>query len=41
MQKVAKLVANLHDKNEYLIHIRNSKQALKHVLVLKKSAQSY
>ena len=25
---VEKLVANLHDKSEYVIHIRNLKQAL-------------
>ena len=30
-----KLVCNSHDKNEYLIHIRNLKQALNHGLVLK------
>ena len=36
MQKVKKLVANLHDKTEYIIHIRNLKQALKNGLVLKK-----
>ena len=29
-------MANLHDKTEYLIHIRNLKQALNHGLVLKK-----
>ena len=31
-----KLVANLHDKTENVIHIRNLKQALNHGLVLKK-----
>ena len=31
-----KLVADLHQKTEYIIHIRNLKQALKHRLVLKK-----
>ena len=31
-----KLKANLHDKTEYVIHIRNLKQALNHGLVLKK-----
>ena len=31
-----KLVGNLHDKTEYVIHIRNLKQALNHGLVLKK-----
>ena len=30
-----KLVANLHDKEEYVIQIRNLKQALNHELVLK------
>ena len=34
--KVEKLVANLHDKTEYVIHIKNSKQALNHGLVLRK-----
>ena len=33
---VEKLVANLHDKTEYAIHIRNLKQGLNHGLVLKK-----
>ena len=28
--KVKKLVANLHDKNEYATHIRNLKEALNH-----------
>ena len=36
IEKVGKLVANLHDKEEYVIHIRNLKQALKHGLILKK-----
>ena len=31
-----KIVADLHQKTEYIIHIRNLKQALKHRLVLKK-----
>ena len=35
-EKVEKLVANLHDKTEYVIHIRNLKQVLNHGLVLKK-----
>ena len=35
IEKVQKLVANLHDKNKCLIHIRNLKQALNHGLVLK------
>ena len=36
LEKVKKLVANLHDKTEYLIRIRNLKQALNHGLILKK-----
>ena len=35
-EKVEKFVAKLHDKTEYIIHIRNLKQALNHGLVLKK-----
>ena len=35
-EKVEKLVANLHDKTEYVIHIENLKQVLNHGLVLKK-----
>ena len=35
IEKVGKLTANLHDKNEYVIHIGNLKQALNHGLVLK------
>ena len=34
--KVEKLEANLHDKTEYFIHIRNLQQALNRGLVLKK-----
>ena len=36
IKKVVKLVANLHDKTEYVIHIKSLKQALDHGLVLKK-----
>ena len=36
IEKVEKLVANLPDKTEYVIHIRNSKQVLNHGLVSKK-----
>ena len=36
IEKVEKLVANLDDKTEYVIHIRNLKQALNHGFVLKK-----
>ena len=36
IEKVEKLLANLHDKTEYVILIRNLKQAFNHGLVLKK-----
>ena len=36
IEKVEKLVANLNDKKEYVIHIWNLRQALNHGLVLKK-----
>ena len=36
IEKVEKLVTNLHDKNECVIHIRNLKEPLHHRLVLKK-----
>ena len=36
IEKVVKLVANLHDKTEYVIYIRYLKQPLNHGLVLKK-----
>ena len=36
IEKVEKLVTNLHDKSEHVIHIRNLKQALNPELVLKK-----
>ena len=39
-EKVEKLVANLHDKTEEIINLRNVKQALNHRLALKK-VQSY
>ena len=35
IEEVKKLVTNIHDKTEYVIHIRNLKQALNHALVLK------
>ena len=35
IEKVEKLVANLPDKTEYVIHIRNLKLALNHELALK------
>ena len=36
IEKVENLVANLHDKTEYVLCITNLKQALNHELVLKK-----
>ena len=36
IEKVGKLLANLHDKTEYVIQIRNLNQASNHELVLKK-----
>ena len=36
IEKVEKLLAHLHDKTEYVIHIKNLKQTLNHELVLKK-----
>ena len=36
IEKVKKLVANLHYKTDYVIHIRNIKQVLNHGLVFKK-----
>ena len=35
IEKFEKLVGNLHDKTEYIIHIRNVKEALNHELFLK------
>ena len=35
-KKVEKFVTNLNDKTEYVIHVRNLKQALNHGLILKK-----
>ena len=35
-EKVEKLVANLHEKTEYVVHIRNLKQLLNHGLIRKK-----
>ena len=35
IEKVEKLVANVYDKTEYVIHIRNLKQALNNGLFLK------
>ena len=36
IEKVEKLVAKLHNKTQYVIHIRNLTQALNHGLVLKR-----
>ena len=36
IEKAEKIVANLHNKKEYVMQTRNSKQALNHELVLKK-----
>ena len=36
IEKVEKLVANLHEKTEYVIHIRNLNRTLDNGLVLKK-----
>ena len=36
IEKLEIFVANLHDKTEYVLHIRNLKQALNHELVSKK-----
>ena len=36
IEKVENLVANLHDKTKFFIHIRILKQALNHGLVFKK-----
>ena len=36
IEKFEKVVANVHDKTEYIMQIRNLKQALNHGLVLKK-----
>ena len=35
IRKIEKLVANLHDKEEYIIYMRNIKETLKHLLFLK------
>ena len=36
VRKLEKPITNFHDKTEYVIHIRNLKQALNHGLVFKK-----
>ena len=35
IENTEKLIANLHNKTEYVIHTRNSNQALNHRLFLK------
>ena len=40
IERVRKLVANLYDKTEYVIHIANLKQALNHRLLLRKGTES-
>ena len=40
IEKVKKLVSNLHEKTEHVIHIRNLKQALNHRLAFKKGTKS-
>ena len=36
INKCRKLICNLYDKNNYVLHIRSLKQALNHGLILKK-----
>ena len=36
VENVEKLVINLHEKTEYIIHIRNLNQPLNHGLILRK-----
>ena len=36
IERVENLAARLHDKTEYVIHIKNLKETLNHGLVLKK-----
>ena len=36
IEKAAEIAANLHNKNEYVMHIGIAKQTLNHELVLKK-----
>ena len=36
IENVEKLVTNLHEKTEHIIHIKNLKKALNHRLILKK-----
>ena len=39
IKKPQGLDTHLHDKTEYVIHMRNSKQVLNHRLILKKSSE--
>ena len=41
IEKVEKLVVNLHDKIEYVIHIGSLKQTLKAKISLEKRAWNY
>ena len=36
IEKCNKLICDFHDKKNYLVHIKGSKQALNHGLILKK-----
>ena len=36
IEEAEKIFTNLHDKTEYVIYIRNLKQALSHLLILRK-----
>ena len=36
INKSSKLVCNLHDKNNYVVHVKSLKKALDHGLILKK-----
>ena len=38
IEKFEKLLANLHDKTEFIIHIRNLEQALKSWIIFEKSS---
>ena len=38
IKKVEKLVASLHDKIDYVIHIRNLKQTIKSCISFKRSS---
>ena len=35
IEKIERVVTNLHDKIEYVVHIRNLQQQLNHGLILK------